>query len=101
MKRSIKKQVWLNRNEAQVLKRKAKKACITESALIRMLISEYRPSEISEEDFRNFSNRIDRISKQLSEMSQNRSDTNISKIVEELHVFQADVYEKLYIGEGK
>ena len=34
MKRTIKKQIWLNREEAGALKNKAKKACLTEAALI-------------------------------------------------------------------
>ena len=38
MKRTVKKQFWFSKVEAQDLKKKAKKACLTEAALIRLLI---------------------------------------------------------------
>ena len=34
MKRTIKKQVWLNRTEARELQKKAKKACLSEAGLV-------------------------------------------------------------------
>ena len=43
MKRTIKKQVWMNKAEAQDLQKKAKKACMTEARLIRMLLEGYNP----------------------------------------------------------
>ena len=45
MKRTIKKQFWLNREEAKELSRKAKKACLTEAALFRFLLKGYEPKE--------------------------------------------------------
>ena len=35
MKRTVKKQFWFSKVEAQDLQKKAKKACLTEAALIR------------------------------------------------------------------
>lgn len=39
----IKKQFWLKKEIADELESKAKKACLTETALIRMLITGYHP----------------------------------------------------------
>ena len=51
MKRTIKKQVWLNRTEARELQKKAKKACLSEAGLVRMLISGYEPRQQPDESF--------------------------------------------------
>lgn len=39
MKRTIKKQFWLNREEAKDLADKAKRTCLTEAGLLRLLIN--------------------------------------------------------------
>lgn len=44
-RKGIKKQFWLTKEQAEELSWKASKACLTESALIRMLISGYHPPE--------------------------------------------------------
>ena len=41
MKRTIKKQFWFSRDEAQDLQKKAKKACLPEAALVRLLLRGY------------------------------------------------------------
>ena len=51
MKRTIKKQVWLNRTEARELQKKSKKACLSEAGLVRMLISGYEPRQQPDESF--------------------------------------------------
>lgn len=38
MKRTVKKQFWFSKAEAQDLQKKAKKSCLTEAALIRLLL---------------------------------------------------------------
>ena len=48
-KRNIDKHIWLDRQEAQDLQKKAKKACLTEAALIRLLIRGYEPREKPDE----------------------------------------------------
>lgn len=45
MKRSIEKHILMNKAEAQDLQRKAKKACLSEGGLIRLLIKGYEPKE--------------------------------------------------------
>ena len=41
-KRSIKKQIWLNKKEDELLKTKSKETGLTESEFIRSLIKGYR-----------------------------------------------------------
>lgn len=46
MKRTIKKQFWFSRDEAQDLRKKAKKTCLSEAALVRLLLRGYEPKEM-------------------------------------------------------
>ena len=50
-KRNVDKHIWFDRQEAQDLQKKAKKACLTEAALIRLLIRGYEPREKPDEKF--------------------------------------------------
>lgn len=50
-KRNVDKHIWFDRQEAQDLQKKAKKACLTEAALIRLLIRGYEPREKPDERF--------------------------------------------------
>ena len=49
--RNVDKHIWFDRQEAQDLQKKAKKACLTEAALIRLLIRGYEPREKPDEKF--------------------------------------------------
>ena len=49
--RNIKKQVWLNREEATLLKKKAKKVGLNESELIRNFIIGFEPREKPDDRF--------------------------------------------------
>ena len=51
MKRTVKKQFWFSKVEAQDLKKKAKKACLTEAALIRLLLRGYEREKNRTRDF--------------------------------------------------
>lgn len=68
--RNIKKQVWLNKEEATKLKNKSKKVGLNESTYIRYCINEYPIREKPDEQFydylkllRNISNNINQIAK--------------------------------------
>ena len=50
-KRNIQKIVRFNRKEAQDLAAKAKKACLSEAGLIRLLIRGYEPKEKPDDRF--------------------------------------------------
>ena len=60
MKRTIEKHFLFNRNEAQDLQKKAKKACLTEAALVRFLIKGYEPRERPSDNFYDAMNEIER-----------------------------------------
>ena len=49
--RNIQKIIRLNRSEAQDLQKKAKKACVSEAGLIRLLLKGYEPREKPDEKF--------------------------------------------------
>ena len=51
MKRTVKKQFWFSKAEAQDLQKKAKKTCLTEAALVRLLLRGYEPREKPDERF--------------------------------------------------
>ena len=51
MKRTVKKQFWFSKAEAQDLQKKAKKSCLTEAALVRLLLRGYEPREKPDERF--------------------------------------------------
>lgn len=72
-KRGIKKQVWLNKNEATMLKKKAKKAGLNEATLLRNLIIGSKLKEKPDDKFyesikllRSISNNINQISKRAN-----------------------------------
>ena len=50
-RRTVKKQFWFSRDEAQDLQKKAKKTCLTEAALVRLLVRGYEPKERPDERF--------------------------------------------------
>lgn len=50
-KRGIKKQFWFNKEEATILKKKAKKVGVNESTLIRDLVMGFEPKEKPDERF--------------------------------------------------
>lgn len=50
-KRNVDKHIWFSRDEAQELQKKAKKACLSEGALIRLLIRGYEPREKPDDRF--------------------------------------------------
>lgn len=68
MKRTIKKQIWINADEDKLLKEKAEKACLTEAAMIRMLIRGYAPKEKPDLEFYKAMNRITVIGNNLNQL---------------------------------
>lgn len=97
MKRTIKKQVWLSRAEAQELQKKAKKCCITESELLRLLIKSFEPKEQPSEEFYEAMNEMTDFNNKLSLFTSKIGADNsalfefLKKEVERWHKFQADI----------
>ena len=72
-KRNIKKQIWLNREEANQLKKKSKKVGLNEATLIRNLIMGFEPKEKPDErfyeamkDIRKIGNNLNQIAKKAN-----------------------------------
>ena len=101
MKRTIKKQIWLNREEAGALKNKAKKACLTEAALIRLLLSGYEPKVFPGEEIREFTKALSQIGNNLNQLvvkAHSLGYIDAIKLEDELrrlHRFQADMEEAI------
>lgn len=53
-KRNIKKQIWLDTKEDELLKKKSKEACLNESEFIRSLIKGYRIKAQPTEEIKSF-----------------------------------------------
>lgn len=108
MKRTIKKQIWLNREEAQQLQKKSKKACLTEAALIRQLLSGYEPREAPGDEFYKFNRELSHIGNNLNQIaikansSGQVSPQDLDTELRRLHAFQAAVEEAVFgYGKGK
>ena len=69
MKRTIKKQIWMTKAEAQDLQKKARKACMTEARLMRMLLEGYNPPEAPDERFYSAMDEMRKASERLEEAS--------------------------------
>lgn len=106
MKRSIKKQVWLNRKEAQDLQKKADKACLEESTLIRVLIAGYQPKEKPDERFYEFMDELRRLSEAMSKISDSMyrygadEAMKLSAELDKLHKFEAEI-EKRFLKHDR
>jgi len=106
MKRSIKKQFWLTRAEAQELQRKAKKACLHESTLIRKLIAGYEPKETPKEEFYDVMNEMRKLDDSLEMIAYKSGPlTEIDVLllqheIERWHRFQADM-ENHFIADER
>lgn len=69
MGRTIKKQFWLSREEAEALKRNAEKTCLTETALVRLLITGFEPREKPDTAFHQDMNRLSAIGNNLNQIA--------------------------------
>lgn len=74
--RNIKKQVWLNREEAGLLKKKAKKVGLNESEFIRNFIVGFEPKEKPDDRFyealkemRMFGNNLNQIARKANALN--------------------------------
>lgn len=74
--RQIKKQVWLNREEAMLLRKKAKKVGFTESELIRNLILGFEPKEKPDDRFYETMNEMKAIGNNLNQIARKANTLN-------------------------
>ena len=96
-RRTVKKQFWFSRDEAQDLQKKAKKTCLTEHALVRLLVRGFEPQERPDERFYDVMRQLSSIGnniKQLAAQANSLSFVDAQKLQKEAerwHKFQADV----------
>ena len=97
MRRTIEKHILLNREEAQDLQKKAKKACLSEGALIRLLLKGYAPKEQPDERFYDVMRELSAIGNNINQLAVKANSlgfvdaVQLSKEAERWHKFQADI----------
>ena len=96
-KRNIQKIVRFTKSEAQDLQRKAKKACISEGGLIRLLIRGYEPREKPDERFYDAMRELSSIGNNINQLAAKANTLGfvdapmLSRESERWHKFQADI----------
>lgn len=102
MKRNIKKQFWFSREEAQDLQKKAKKACLTEAALVRLLVKGYEPKERPDDRFYAAMRELSTIGNNINQLAAKANTLGfvdapaLEKETRRWHRFQADM-ERIYL----
>lgn len=97
MRRTIEKHILLNRTEAQDLQKKAKKACLSEGALIRLLLKGYVPKEQPDERFYDVMRELSAIGNNINQLAVKANSlgfvdaVQLSEEAERWHKFQADI----------
>lgn len=105
-KRNIQKIVRFSRDEAQDLQKKAKKACLSEAGLIRLLLRGYEPREKPDERFYNVMRELSSIGNNINQLAVKANALGfvdapqLKKEAERWHKFQADI-ERTYLRPDK
>ena len=96
-RRTVKKQFWFSRDEAQDLQKKAKKTCLTEAALVRLLVRGYEPKERPDERFYDVMRQLSSIGNNINQLAAQANSLSfvdaqkLQKEAERWNKFQADV----------
>lgn len=105
-KRNIQKLVRFSRDEAQDLQKKAKKACLSEAGLIRLLLRGYEPREKPDERFYDVMRELSSIGNNINQLAVKANALGfvdapqLKKEAERWHKFQADI-ERTYLRPDK
>ena len=100
MGRTIKKHFWLNSKEAEALRRNAEKTCLTETALVRLLITGFEPREKPDAAFYQDMNQLSAIGNNLNQIAArlNRSgaldSAQLKEEIEKLKAFRLALLKK-------
>ena len=106
-RRTIKKQFWINASEDRDLKRKAEKACLTEAALLRLLIKGYEPREKPDDRFYDMMKEMRRMGSNLNQLLVHAHRFGIAdamvikRELEDWRAFQLKVEETFLLPEVK
>ena len=105
-KRNIEKHILMNKAEAQDLQKKAKKTCLSEAALVRLLVRGYEPKERPDERFYEVMRQLSSIGNNVNQLAAQAHSLHFvdpKKLKEEAerwHKFQADV-ERQFLRPDK
>lgn len=105
-KRTIEKHILMTRAEAQDLQKKAKKACLSEAGLIRLLLKGYEPREKPDADFYETMKELSAIGNNINQLAVKANALGfvdapqLKKEAERWHKFQADM-ERIYLRPDK
>ena len=105
--RNIQKIIRLNRSEAQDLQKKAKKTCLSEAALVRLLLRGYEPKEKPDDRFYDAMREFSAIGNNIHQISVKANalgfvDTPmLREETEKWRQFQIDVRKKYLLPKGK
>ena len=96
-RRTVKKQFWFSRDEAQDLQKRAKKTCLTKAALVRLLVRGCEPKERPDERFYDVMRQLSSIGNNINQLAAQANSLSfvdaqkLQKEAERWHKFQADV----------
>ena len=105
-KRNVDKHIWFSRAEAQELQRKAKKACLSEAGLIRLLIKGYEPKEKPDDRFYDVMRELSAIGNNINQLAAKANTLGfidapmLKNETEKWNKFQAEV-ERHYLRPDK
>ena len=105
-KRKVKKQFWFSREEAQLLQSKAKKACLNEASLVRMLVKGYAPKEKPSDEFYDAMSRISDFGDAVNLLSDKAKLEGVAyadefkKEAKKWHEFRADIERRFLRPDG-
>lgn len=103
-KRNVLKQIWLSREESEVLKKKVKKVGINESTLIRNLILDFHPKEKPDEKFYEVMKQLYSLSNNMNQIARKANALGFidvplyKKEIDKLNQFILDVREEYLIS---
>ena len=104
-KRTIKKQIWINQNEDNLLKYKSKKSGLNESEFLRSCIKGYKVKEQPTKEIREFLKQISGIANNVNQIALrvnvngNIQTDDIEYLKENINQFILDFQKKVYSRE--
>lgn len=104
-KRTIKKQIWINQNEDNLLKYKSKKSGLNESEFLRSCIKGYKVKEQPTKEIREFLKQITGIANNVNQIALrvnvngNIQTDDIKYLNENINQFILDFQKKVYSRE--
>ena len=104
-KRTIKKQIWINQNEDNLLKYKSKKSGLNESEFLRSCIKGYKVKEQPTKEIREFLKQISGIANNVNQIALrvnvngNIQTDDIKHLKENINQFILDFQKKVYSRE--